>query len=84
MARTLGEHALSRILEYLAVNGVELDDRQTLVALQLVEEGLASGQTDLLGWAMDELPRRFALPQQQLPRVAPPIERGSIGYGGEA
>ncbi|NVK42962.1 MAG: hypothetical protein HWE39_17095 [Oceanospirillaceae bacterium] len=81
MARTLGEHALSRVLEYLAVNGVALNDGHTLVALQLVEEGLQRGEADLMVWVMDELPRRFELPALQLPPVSPRLERGSIGYG---
>lgn len=81
MARTLGEHALSRILEYLAVNGVTLNDGHTLVALQLVEEGLQQHDADLMSWVMDELPRRFELPAVTLPPVSPPLSRGSIGYG---
>ncbi len=81
MARTLGEHALSRVLEYLAGTGAELNDAHTLIAFQLIEEGLRSGQPQLMAWVMDELPRRFDLPQVPLPPVAPVIERGSIGYG---
>ncbi|MFC6672168.1 hypothetical protein [Marinobacterium aestuariivivens] len=81
MARTLGEHALSRALEYLAVNGVDLSDRHTLLALQLIEEGLQRGEADLLAWVMDELPKRVELPQLRVPPVAPMLVRGSIGYG---
>jgi hypothetical protein len=81
MARTLGEHALSRVLEYLAGSGAELTDAHTLIALQLIEEGLQAGQPELLAWVMDELPKRFDLQQPALPPVAPDILRGSIGYG---
>jgi len=81
MARTLGEHALSRVLEYLAVNGVALNDSHTLVALQLVEEGLQQNGVNLMSWVMDELPRHFELPAVKLPPVSPPLARGSIGYG---
>ncbi|GGO83702.1 hypothetical protein GCM10011348_28120 [Marinobacterium nitratireducens] len=81
MARTLGEHALSRVLEYLAANAVVLNDGHTLVALQLVQEGLQRGEKDLLAWVMDELPGRFELTVLPLPPVSPRLERGSIGYG---
>jgi hypothetical protein len=84
MAHTLGEHALARVLQYIAGTGAELTDAHTLIALQLVEEGLQSGQQDLMAWVMGELPRRFDLSQRQLPPVAPPIVRGSIGYGDSA
>lgn len=84
MAHTLGEHALARVLEYIAGTGVELTDAHTLIALQLVEEGLQSGQQDLLAWVMGEVPQRFELSPQPLPPVAPPIVRGSIGYGDPA
>nr|WP_067290091.1 hypothetical protein [Marinobacterium profundum] len=84
MAHTLGEHALSRVLEYMAGTGAELTDAHTLIAFKLIEEGLQSGQPDLMAWVMDELPLRFDLPQRPLPPVAPAIVRGSIGYGDKA
>jgi hypothetical protein len=81
MAHTLGEHALARVLEYIAGTGAELSDAHTLIAFKLIEEGLQSSPEDLMAWVMDELPRRFDLPQRPLPPVAPEIVRGSIGYG---
>lgn len=81
MSKTECEHALSRVLAYLSLLGMPTTRELSVVALKLVEEALESQEPDIFQYVMTLLPQRFALPPLSLPRTAPPIHRGSIGYG---
>lgn len=74
------EQALARILAYLRGMDVPLTVDASIAALRLVEEALATNETDLYGYIMDRISERFTLPELQLPPLTPPIRRGSIGY----
>lgn len=74
------EQALARVLAYLRGLDIPLTVDASIAALKLVEEALAANEADLYSHIMDRLPERFALPELQLPPLAPPIHRGSIGY----
>lgn len=82
--KTVCEHALSRVLAYLAALGMPLTRELSIVALKLVEEALSSEDEDVFVYVMTQLPQRFHLPPLSLPKTAPPIHRGSIGYGEHA
>jgi hypothetical protein len=76
------EQVLGRVLAYLSGTGMPLSRELSVVALKLVEEALEREETqDVYAYIMDRLPQQFALPQLQLPPLAPPVNRGSIGYG---
>lgn len=81
MIKTDAEHALSRVLAYLSLLGMPVNRDLEIVALKLVEEALISEEADIFQYVMKLLPQRFSLPPLSLPRTAPPIRRGSIGYG---
>ncbi len=81
MSKTDCEHALSRVLAYLALLGMPATRELSVVALKLVQEALESEEPDIFQYVMTQLPQRFSLPPLSLPRIAPPINRGSIGYG---
>lgn len=81
MSKTECEHALSRVLAYLSLLGMPLSRELSVVALKLVEEALNSDEEDIFEYVMKQLPQRFSLPPLSLPKTAPPIHRGSIGYG---
>lgn len=84
MGQTPCEQVLSRVLAYLAGMGMPITRDISRMALRLVEEALAQEDTDdLYAWIMERLPRQFLLPQLDLPPLAPPVHRGSIGYGGK-
>ena len=80
MARTAAEYALGRVLACLRWSGVPHSPDMTRLALLIVEQALADGETDLIGRVMEELPRRIALPEIHLPPAALPIRRTSLGY----
>lgn len=81
MSKSDCEHALSRVLAYLSLLGMPTDREMSIVALKLVEEALQSEESDIFQYVMRQLPQRFSLPPVTLPSIAPPINRGSIGYG---
>lgn len=80
MARTPAEYALGRVLAWLRWSGVPHSPEMTRLALLVVEQALADGEADLIGRVMEELPRRIALPEIQLPPAALPVKRVSLGY----
>ncbi len=81
MSKSDSEHALSRVLAYLALLDMPLNRELEVVALKLVQEAVESGEADIFQYVMTQLPQRFSLPPLSLPRTAPAIHRGSIGYG---
>ncbi|MFZ5602328.1 MAG: hypothetical protein ACOY7J_07745 [Pseudomonadota bacterium] len=82
MGQTQCEQILSRVLAYLSSLGMPVTRDVSMSALRLVEEALAQeDEQDLYAWIMARLPQQFTLPQLELPPLAPPINRGSIGYG---
>jgi hypothetical protein len=80
MPRSLAEHTLSRVCDYLSAMGVELTREVTMHALTLVEAGLASEQEDPLHFVMTRLHDHFAIQHPDLPPTAPPITRGSMSF----
>ncbi|MDH3503822.1 MAG: hypothetical protein OEM58_04755 [Nitrospirota bacterium] len=80
MARSLAEHSLSRVCDYLSAMGVELTRDVMLQALTLVEAGLASEQKDPLQFVMTRVHDHFAIQNPDLPTTAPPITRGSMSF----
>ena len=80
MPRSLAEHTLSRVCDYLSAMGVELTREVTMHALTLVEAGLASEQEDPLDFVMTSLHDHFAIQHTDLPPTAPPITRGSMSF----
>ncbi len=81
MARSLAEQTLSRVCNYLSAMGVELTRDVTMQALKLVETGLAEEQEDPLHFVMTRIHEDFTLQNVSLPTTAPPITRGSMGFG---
>ena len=82
MGQTQCEQILSRVLAYLNSMGMPVTRDVSMAALRLVEEALAQDDDqDLYAWVMARLPQQFSLPQLELPPLAPPVNRGSIGYG---
>lgn len=80
MPRSLAEHTLSRVCDYLSAMGVEITRDITLQALILVEAGLASEQEDPLQFVMTRIHDHFALQNPSLPTTAPPITRSSMSF----
>jgi hypothetical protein len=80
---TASEHALARVLAYLRLCEIPLTRDVMLEALGLVQEALAEdrGSEDLLARVMDQLPRRFPLPDPPVPTAYPILQRSSIHYG---
>jgi hypothetical protein len=76
------EHALSRILIYIRLLGLPVSREISVEALRLVEEAMQNSADDVFGYVMQRLPQRFSLPPPVIPRPMPPVNRGSIGYGG--
>jgi hypothetical protein len=80
---TESEHALARVLAYLRLCEIPLTRDVMLEALGLVQEALAEdhGPEGLLARVMDQLPRRFSLPDPRVPAAYPILQRSSIHYG---
>lgn len=82
MIATPGEVALTRVLAYLRLGRMPITRDVMIEALALVQEELREEERlqPLLQGLMVRLPARFALPNPTLPRVCPPLHRGSIQY----
>ena len=80
MARSIAEYALGRVLAYLRWSGVPITRDMTRTAFRIVEQAMADGDADLINRVMEEVPRRIAMPEAQLPPATLPISRVSIGY----
>lgn len=80
MARTTAEYALGRALAWLRWSGVPQSTEITRLALATVEQAVSDEETGLMNRVMTELPQRIATPEVQLPPVALPIKRRSLGY----
>ncbi|SDR78579.1 hypothetical protein SAMN05216198_0408 [Halopseudomonas litoralis] len=91
MRATVSEVALGRVLAWLRWAGRDLTPDLERAALQAMADSVAEGSTDLFGACMQRLQAggelaaadRRAPPGSQCPAasVAPPLRRGSIGYG---
>ncbi len=81
MAQSLAEQTLSRVCNYLSAMGVELTRDVTMQALRLVEAGLAEEREDPFSFVMTRVQEHFVLQNEPLPTTAPPITRGSMGFG---
>mgnify|MGYP000058946210 CR=1 FL=1 len=80
------QDVFDRVFIYLRASGIEMTVKRYRTLLHLIEESVASaGESDsgeqLLDAAMDLIPRHFDLPAPESPEAAPPVYRGSIGYG---
>lgn len=75
------EIALARVLAYLQWTGVEVDTCVERKALRIVEEALDADVPDFFQACMEMVRERFELSPATVPTPAPPICRGSIGYG---
>ena len=80
MSTTLCEQLLSRVLAYMEGVGVIITPDIASQALALVEQALRRPDMDPFALVMQRLPETFHLPHLSLPPLAPPINRGSIGY----
>lgn len=80
MSDTLCELLLARIIAYLEGLDMIITPSLSIRALELVEIALSQPDVDPFTYLMEQLPEQFALPQLELPPLAPPIKRGSIGY----
>jgi hypothetical protein len=80
---TTSEHALARVLAYLRLCEIPLTRDVMLEALGLVQEALAEDRRSegVLARVMDQLPRRFSLPDPRMPTACPILQRSSIHYG---
>lgn len=75
------EIALARVLAYLQWRGVDIDAQVERQALSIVAEALEADAPDLFQACMERVKERFELSLTVVPVPAPPICRGSIGYG---
>jgi len=74
------EQLLARVIAYLEGMNLVISLPHANRALALVQEALAQQEQDPFVFVMEELPRHFALQPLELPPLAPPLSRGSIGY----
>ncbi|MEX0829899.1 MAG: hypothetical protein WD032_06620 [Nitrospirales bacterium] len=79
IARSLAEHTLARVCNYLSAMGVTLTRDVSMQALKLVEAGLASEEEDPIPYVMARVHEHFAIQKPMLPTTAPPITRASMG-----
>ncbi len=75
------EVALGRVLGYLRMSGMKVTPAVQRQALAVVMEALEKGDTEPFGACMALARERFHLGLEVAVAPAPPIRRGSIGYG---
>lgn len=81
MSEPTAENVLRRVLCYLQRAGVTLDSAVEQQALRLVAGAMALAPDDVMGACIRLLPDYFELPVGHVPPLAPPLQRGSLGYG---
>jgi len=81
VATCQSEQALHRIISYLDMAGIVITPLIEKRALGLITEALDAHSDDLLRACMARMPAFFELPERPLLCKAPPIRRGSLGYG---
>jgi hypothetical protein len=70
-----------RLIDYLELSGVEIDDALLFQLTALLQAGTANGGGDLFNWCLQQLDGRAHPSARLLPAPTPPILRGSIGFG---
>lgn len=75
------EQALHRIMRYLEMSDVNITPPVEKRALALITEALECHPDDPLPNCMSRLSTCFDLPMDDSPCQAPPVHRGSLGYG---
>src|SRR5690554_1716568 len=72
---------LGRLLVYLEACGLELDAATFDTALKMLSDLQQSASPpEDFDWLLERIPHYFRIAGGALPRVAPPFQRGSIGY----
>ncbi|WP_165855297.1 hypothetical protein [Marinobacter sp. JSM 1782161] len=81
MPRAVCQQVLDRLIAYLRGCGVGMTSEDCCKALSLVERALREDPDGkVMERAMNLLPEYFDIPDATIPRQAPPLLRGSIGY----
>lgn len=70
-----------RLLDYIELSGVPVGDEMLFQLTALLQAGIADGRDDLFDWCLQRLDGGIRVEERSLPAPAPPIRRGSIGYG---
>ncbi|HUH37666.1 MAG TPA: hypothetical protein VL027_06955 [Spongiibacteraceae bacterium] len=82
LAPRASEVLLRRMHAYLAGSGVTMTPDLEVQVLAVVARVLGAGDAGVFERGMQALVREFGLSHKRMPRAAPPLERGSIRYGG--
>lgn len=81
MQSTESVETLNRVLHYLEQAGLEISRDVEKEVVKTIIGALERNEDDLFGTVIGIVANRFQLASPQPPPSAPPIERGSIGYG---
>ena len=72
---------LGRLLVYLEACGLELNTATFDIALKMLSDlQQSAAQPEDFDWLLERIPHYFRIAEDALPKVAPPFQRGSIGY----
>jgi hypothetical protein len=80
MQEIIYDDVFHRTFSYLRRNGVHLNRNSALATIKLFEELLIADSPDVMARVIVELPRRLEQTDLKMPMIAPPLNRGSIGY----
>lgn len=88
MASVSLQDVFNRVYTYLRASGIDMTVDSYRTLLHLIEDAVGPGGDEghedaLLEAAMERMPLYFDLPVRTAPNAAPPLSRGSIGYGRE-
>lgn len=76
-ARTL----LTRLIDYLELAGIEVNDALLFELTAIVRESTAAGCDDPFHRSLERLNGRLCDTRVEIAAPTPPVRRGSIGYG---
>nr|BBJ03835.1 hypothetical protein YBY_16840 [Marinobacter nauticus] len=72
---------LGRLLVYLEACGLESDAATFDTALRMLSDiPQSAAESQEFDWLLERIPYYFRIAEDALPKVAPPFQRGSIGY----
>ena len=71
---------LTRLIDYLHLAGVNVDDALLFRLTDIVREGCDAQPSSLFDWSLAKLNGQFTAAQAAVPMPMPPLRRKHIGY----
>ncbi len=83
MSAPTADIVLTRLISYVRLAGVDVDDALLFELTDIVREGCTTNVSNLFSWCVKRLNGRLCSTQPTIAPPLPPLLRGHIGYDGQ-